>query len=99
MLPLDGNELLHMPTLPEHMHKASLVILGNVDGEQFTDPESGPSEGRDERMVPEPLIRPPRFPHTHRLCGGEQPELLNAAQALPLRLLLLGRLDAAGNSL
>ena len=41
VLLLDGKELLHMPALPEDMHKPALVILHDVDGEEFTDTEPG----------------------------------------------------------
>jgi hypothetical protein len=41
VLLLDGKEFLHMPALPEDMHKPTLVIF-DVDGEEFTDTEPGP---------------------------------------------------------
>jgi hypothetical protein len=68
---LDGDKALHMASLAEHVDKPPLIILVDVDGEQFTDPESGPQEGRDERMVSQPLIRPAPCAHAQRLRGVE----------------------------
>ena len=76
VLSLDGDEALHVPALPKHIHKPLLVILGDIDSEEFTNAEAGPEECGNEGMIPEPLICPPRFPHAERLRGIEQPELL-----------------------
>jgi hypothetical protein len=38
---LDGEKLLYMPALAEHVPKAPLVILRDIDGKRFTDAESG----------------------------------------------------------
>jgi hypothetical protein len=34
------------------MHKAALVILVDIDGEEFADPEPGAQERGDECVVP-----------------------------------------------
>jgi hypothetical protein len=75
-----------------------MIILVDIDGEQFTDPEPGLHEGHDEHMVSQPLTRPRRFPHTKRLRGIEQPELLETGEPFPLRLLFLRRFHAVGRT-
>jgi hypothetical protein len=46
-----------MPALAERVHKPPLVVLHDVDGQEFADPEPGAQKGRDERIVPQPFGR------------------------------------------
>ena len=40
LLSLDGDEPLHVPTLPQDMHKPPLVILRDIDSEELGHPEA-----------------------------------------------------------
>ena len=67
MLSLDGDEPLHVPTLPQDMRKPPLMVLGDVDGEELADAEPGAQEGGNERMVPESLGGAAAYPGTEGL--------------------------------
>jgi hypothetical protein len=63
VLPLDGDELLHVAAFAEDMYQPSAVILGKIDTQQLGDAQACPQQGGNQGLVPQPLIRPP--PHAH----------------------------------
>jgi hypothetical protein len=93
---LDGEELLHVPAFTEHVREAPAGILHEVHPQELRDPQPRAKECGDQRVVAHALMRPVRFSHAQRLRGREEPQLLEAAQALPLGLLFFRGLDAIG---